>query len=179
MAIAEETLGQIRTERIATVKRRIPLILGALILAIGFGIGSRGTAYAQNGQQFCNNNYCLNAWNGGPYVNGYTPGVANNYFTIVYQSNGYVNLEFTGAYSAYEYDCVSDYGNSSTDARAGLNGYCPGGQIAWGANFKLYSCNGGLAFKNVHWNGWLAPSSLGDGTPFYLNSSIEACFVVE
>jgi hypothetical protein len=129
--------------------------------------------------QYCYSNYCLNGWNGGPYVNAYTSGVANNDFVAFYNSDtGYENIEYTGN-GAYSDECVSDYGNSSSDARAGLDGYCETDQIAWGANFQLYSCgDGAAAFENVHWGGWLAPSSLSDGAGFYLNNSTEHCFSI-
>jgi hypothetical protein len=165
------------------MKRLAPSILGAVILALGFGFAGGGTAYAQSGSgdQFCDGTSCLNAWNGGPYVNAYTQGViANNYFSIYYAS-GWLGIQFTGnSNSPYDYECISDYGNSSTDARAGLNGDCAAGSIAWGAKFTAYSCDSGqgTAFKNQHWNGWLAPSHSGNGAPFYLNSSTEACFHV-
>jgi hypothetical protein len=72
----------------------------------------------------------LNAWNGGPYVNAYTSGVANNDFLAFYNSDtGYENIEYTGN-GAYSDECVSDYGNSSGDARAGLTGYCAADSIA-------------------------------------------------
>jgi len=162
------------------MKARIFAIAAALTLAIGIGVGSSGSAYAQNvtGDQFCFNNFCLNAWNGGPYVNEFTQGVANNYFTVISNqpATGYVNLEFTGSRSPYEFGCIGDFGNSQTDARAGLSP-CGGGNVPWGGNFTATHCPGGLAFKNVHWNGWLAPASAGDGTPYYLNSASEACFV--
>lgn len=167
------------------MKRLVPAILGAVILALGFGFTGEGTAYAQtgSGDQFCanSNTSCLNAWNGGPYVNAYQQGViANNYFTIYYGS-GWIGLQFTGnSNSPYDYECISDYGNSSTDARAGLYGDCAAGSIAWGAKFTAYSCDNGqgTAFKNQHWNGWLAPSASGNGAPFYLNSATQACFHV-
>lgn len=43
--------------------------------------------------QLCYDGFCLNAWNGGPYVNEYTPGVVNNNFDVVPQGNGIVGLE--------------------------------------------------------------------------------------
>lgn len=129
--------------------------------------------------QYCTNGYCLNAWNGGPYVNAYTSGVANNNFLAFYNSyTGYYNIEYTGN-GPYSDECVSDYGNSSGDARAGLTGYCQADQIAWGANFQRYSCGDGeYAFKNVHWGGWLGPQSSSDGAGFYLNKPTQWCFTV-
>jgi hypothetical protein len=164
------------------MKARILAILGALTLAIGLGVGSGGTARAAGyGDQFCTNGFCLNAWSGGPYVNEYQyeqNGVANSEFTIVQHGNGTVGIQFTGDTYPYENDCISDYGNNQFDARAGLNGNCANGQIAWGANFYLQSCPGGLQFENVHWkNGYLSPSDRGNGTPFYLNSPTPACFI--
>jgi hypothetical protein len=130
--------------------------------------------------QYCTTGtYCLNAWSGGPYVNAYQVGAANNDFiAFPNPDTGYENIEFTGS-SSYSDECVSDYGNSSTDARVGLTGYCESDSIAWGANFELDSCgDGGSAFYNVHWGGWLGPASLSSGAGFYLNKPSEYCFTV-
>ena len=165
------------------MKARILVVCGVLVSAIGFGSG--GAAYAQSGyNQYCDSGgYCLNGWGGGPYVNAYTMNVVNNDFEAFQNSSGYENIVFTGGPSNYTGQCVSDYGNSSSDARAGLDGQCQSGQIAWGANFQLKACtmaNGdeGWAFKNVHWGGWLTPTSNSDGSPFYLNSATETCYQV-
>jgi hypothetical protein len=160
------------------MKARIRVILGALILAIGFGIGSGEAAHAQTIQaQYCYDNYCLNAWGGGPYVNAYTSGVNNNNFLAFANSDGYETIAFDGG-GTYNDQCVSDYGNSSTDARAGLDGVCADGQIAWGANFTVSGCgNSTYAFKNVHWGGWLEAGSQ-DGDAFYLNTSTKHCYSV-
>src|ERR1700730_12329648 len=118
------------------MKARIVAIFGALILAISFGIGSGEAAHAASNQnQYCYDNYCLNAWNTGPEVNAYTSGSVNNDFIAFANSDGYETIEFTGG-GYYNDQCVSDYGNNSGDARAGLNEYCASGQIAWGANFE-------------------------------------------
>lgn len=160
------------------MKARMLVILGALIMAAGFVSGSGGAAYAQGGDhQYCFDNYCLNDWNEGLYVNAYTPSSANNNFTLI-QNGQYWNISYAGP-GQYADLCVSDYGNSSTDARAGLDGNCSLGNIAWGANFTKSTCMGnGVEFWNVHWGGYLAPASLSDGSAFYLNSSTQACFAV-
>lgn len=164
------------------MKARILVVCAVLISAIGFGIGSGGAAYAQNGyNQYCNGGYCLNGWNGGPYVNAYHMNVVNNDFFAFRNSSGYENIAYTGP-GNYTSRCVSDYGNSPSDARAGLSGQCQSGQIAWGANFQLKACStgghSGWAFKNVHWGGWLTPNSHSNGSPFYLNSATETCYQV-
>ena len=158
------------------MKARIGAIVGALILAISFGIGSGGAAQAQLGQaQYCYGNYCLNAWNGGPEVNAYSTGVINNNFMAFANADGYETIAFTGG-GTYNNQCVSDYGNNSGDARAGLDGYCQSGQIAWGANFQLQYCgNSTWAFWNVHWQGWLVAGSQ-DGDAFYLNVQTRHCY---
>jgi hypothetical protein len=170
------------------MKARILVIVGTLILVIGsgIGIGSGGAAFAQSGQdQWCWEEneldmMCLST-NGDSVVVG-SPGSASNIFFVTENSEtGFINMVYQGVGAASN-ECVSDYGNSSTDARAGLNGYCLSGEIAWGANFELYNCgpdDSGFAFKNVHWGGWLAPASENDGAAFYLNSSTEQCFTVE
>ncbi len=164
------------------MKARILVILGSLALAIGFGIGSGEAAHAQ-GTEVCYNASCLNAWNGGPDVNVYTSGVQNDQFGVITDAAGYTGIIFTGG-GAHNDQCVSDLGNSSTTARAGLDGNCEqSGGIAWGANFTEQGCTlpgggSGLAFKNVHWNGYLAPASQTDGAAFYLNNSTPHCFSI-
>lgn len=167
------------------MKARILALLGALTLAIGLGTGTGEAAHAQSSLAFCTSfYYCLNAWNGGPYVNVYTPGVQNDLFGQVTDSDGYSALSFVGDdyKDPYDYTCVSDYGNSPTDARAGLTGNCVQGQVAWGANFTTQTCNAGslgqgMAYKNVHWGGYLGPASESNGAAFYLNTPTPYCFV--
>jgi hypothetical protein len=164
------------------MKARIFAILGALTLAVGFGIGSGQAAYAASPQhQYCNAGYCLNAWNEGPYVNAYTVNHVNNdFYAFKNPSSGYENIEYTGP-GPRQGQCVSDYGNSSGDARAGISGQCQNSNVSWGANFELVACNNGdsgWAFRNVHWNGWLTPNSHSDGSPFYLNSQTETCYSI-
>lgn len=166
------------------MKVRVLPVMAALTLAISFGIGSGSgqAAYAQGTQnQYCNGGYCLNGWNGGPEVNAYTVNHVNNNFSVFRDpGTAYDFIEYTGD-GNYKDQCIGDYGDSSSDARAGLSGFCSSGQIAWGAIFKLKACgNGdsGWAFKNVHWGGWLTPNSHSDGSPFYLNSATETCYQV-
>src|SRR5271168_1280463 len=125
------------------MKARILVLLGALTLAIGLATGSGEAAHAQTSLALCYfTDYCLNAWNGGPEVNVYGPAVQNDLFSQVTDSDGDTAFSFVGDdyNDPYDYDCISDYGNSSTDARAGLDGNCVEGQVAWGANFTWQSC---------------------------------------
>lgn len=125
------------------MKVRILAILGTFILAIGSGVVGGQAAYADTQARYCNGGYCLNAWNEGPYVNAYHTNVVNNdFFAFKNPSSGYENIECTGP-GPYQNQCIGDYRNSSTDARAGLGGFCVSGQIAWGANFHLEACNNG------------------------------------
>jgi hypothetical protein len=170
-------------ERVATMKARILVIIGTLTLAIGFGIGiGIGSGEAAHAQEtaLCWNSSCLNAWNAGPEVNVYTTGFGDDQFSIITDTAGYAAVFFSGG-GTYNDECVSDYGNSSTDARAGLDGDCEISEIAWGANFTTQGCtangNQGYELKDVHWNGWLAPASQSDGAAFYLNNSTPHCFV--
>ena len=103
------------------MKARILAILGAFTLAIGFGIGSGQAAYAVGPvAQYCDyGGYCMNAWNEGPYVNAYHTNVVNNDFSAFANPDGYETIEYLGP-GPYQHQCISDYGNSSTDARAGL-----------------------------------------------------------
>jgi hypothetical protein len=161
------------------MKARILAILGVLTLAMGFGIASGGAAFASTPNQYCTQfDACLNAWNGGPYVNAYHENVINNNFYVFKNSQGYWNIEYVGD-GNYKNQCIGDYGNGSGDARAGLYGDCASGVIAYGANFRLATCPDGLgyAFEDVHWtDGWLTPNSNSAGSPFYLNSATVTCY---
>ena len=164
------------------MKARILTILGAFTLVIGFGIATGQAAYAVGpAAQYCatTSGGCMNAWNEGPAVNAYHSNVVNNNFSAYANHDGYETIQYLGP-GPHVNQCISDYGNSSSDARAGLYGYCGSGQIAWGANFTVQGCgNNTYAFKNVHWNGWLTPNSNGaNGAPFYLNSATRTCYHV-
>jgi hypothetical protein len=162
------------------MKARTLAILGTFALAIGFGIVSGQAAYAVGPvAQYCDSGgYCMNAWNEGPYVNAYTETHVNNNFSAFANPDGYETIEYLGP-GPHQHQCISDYGNSSTDARAGLSGYCDSGQISWGANFTVQGCgNNTYAFKNLHWGGYLTPNSNSNGSPFYLNSATRTCYQV-
>jgi hypothetical protein len=100
---------------------------------------------------------CLNAWNGGPGVNTYSPGVSHEYFEYVGVSKGgtsYIEIKYvpTGT-------CVGDAGNSESNARAVMNDPCgnpnTGAGAGWGTLFTqlVGSCPNGTYMRNVHWNG--------------------------
>ena len=163
------------------VRSRIITLLAACLLAIAFGSFLTGnSASAATGPALCAGTselYCLNAWNGGPYVNVYPRGAANDNFGFFPTSGGNWVIQFFGS-GQYYGDCVGDYNNNQYDARAGLWSNCTKGQGAWGVAFKLFTnCpNNEFAFKNNHWGGWLAPANFNNGDPFYLNNPSEYCF---
>jgi hypothetical protein len=150
-------------------------ILLALALLVTLGVAPALTAtpaLASGMYEICDgimDGYCINAWNGGPFVKAYTSGVTNDYFQVNSLGNGLYDIEDmnTGTY-------VGDYNNDQYDARAGLVGY--GG---WGYRFYKNGCEGitgGMSFWNVHWNNTLsAPDS--DGAQFYLNTTFSQCFI--
>jgi len=161
------------------VRKRIITLLTACLLAITAGsFLTANTASATTGVQFCDVLQCLNAWNGGPYVNTYGPRVANDFFNLTINTlpdPGYRVIQYLGP-GSYHGDCISDYNNSSTDARAGLYD-CSRGGYPWGSKFEVANCpSGALAFYDIHWNGWLAPAGPGNGKGFYLNNPTEHCF---
>ncbi len=162
------------------MRSRIIAMVAACLLAIGFGsFLTANPAFAADRTQYCYGPYCLNAWNGGPEVNVYSPGVNNNSFDAFFsEGTGYWNIQFLGG-GRYNEDCIGDLGNNSHDARAGLYSDCAAGNVAWGANFtaETQNCSSGdIAFHDNHWGGWLAPAGLGDGDAFYLNNPDEYCF---
>lgn len=121
---------------------------------------------------------CLNAWNGGPYVNTYRYGVNNDHFSDFVDADGAIAVQFDGG-GSYNGDCIGDYGNSKTDARAGLVG-CGSGGIGWGVNMIAYQCTSpqgnGVELWDEHWSAWVEVG-LNSGNPVYLNSSNPSCFV--
>lgn len=170
------------------LKLRVAPVTGAIVLAVVAPLAfvASPALAAGSGNQWCisNGTYtylitCANAWSGGPAVDSYDASSLNNDFTLI-EAPGTSNwaLEDTdgGAYSGY---CLGDYGNSSSDARAGLVA-CPnvntGSTGGWGSNFHLYSCEGsngysGYYFYNNHWGEYLSPSGSWDnGDAMYLNT---------
>jgi hypothetical protein len=155
---------------------RIGALTGAILLPLGAVLATGiPEASAAVGSQFCiASNECLNAWNGGPWVNVFTggpTGAQNNYFQD-YCFNGICQIVDTGP-TNYDGSCVGDAGNSSGNADTALIG-CTG----WGTNFQEISCSAtSIAFKNVHWGGYLGPPSGAiNGSHWYLNKPGRYCF---
>lgn len=166
------------------LRRSRILVSGAgLFLAVGLAVialaGPAAPAYASGSrEQFCDGSQCVNAWGGGPDVNTYTPGASNNFFYEIITYTGNYGLQYAGS-GANSGDCVGDWGNSSTDARAGLYSNCGDTQPAWGANLREVGCsNGGEAFYDIHWKGYLGPKTTGNGVAFYLNKPTPYCFQI-
>lgn len=149
------------------------ILAGALILGGSAAfMATSAPAQASGMSQYCDQiigGYCLNAWNGGPLIKAYTSGVLNNNFNVNLNGNT-TTIEYMNAGGGL---FIGDYNNSSTDAKAGLDG--PAG---WGTYYNAYPCGSdgaGLAFHNNHWNAWLS-SSDSDGSQFYLNTGTAECF---
>ena len=67
------------------MRRRITGTAAGVILACGamFGLGPAPGAHASGHAAVCDSLFeCLNAWNGGPYVNTYGPSAANDNFLV-------------------------------------------------------------------------------------------------
>jgi hypothetical protein len=161
------------------VRSRITILLAACLLAVGFGsFLMANPASAQGTPQLCYlESFCLNAWNGGPYVNVYSPNVSNDAFQYIYIGFNTWVIQYEGS-GRYSGDCIGDYNNDKYDARAGLYSNCTTGNVAWGAKFTVDSLDcpsNEVAFHNNHWGGYLAPAGFNNGDAFYLNSSI-VCF---
>ena len=181
-----------RLYRIGALAGTILLPISA-VLATGIPEASAGIqpASAPSGGQFCyynNGNVCLNAWGGGPWVNLSTDAnTQNNDFTIIYETDGYVELKDTGD-NAWSGKCIGDGYNESGEARASLDPCGGGGASAgWGTQFILdplcvASIAGGdlvlgYGFESSHWsNGWLGPAGSANGSHFYLNKPSEYCY---
>ena len=191
----ENTVRKLRRlYRIGALAGTILLPISA-VLATGIPEASAGIrpAAAPSGNQFCYYNngtgwVCPNAWGGGPWVNLSTNNnTQNNDFTIIYESDGYVELQDTGD-NAWSGKCIGDAYNESGDAEASLDPCGGGGASAgWGTQFILdpmcvANIGGGTlalgyGFESSHWpNGWLGPAGSANGSHFYLNKPSEYCY---
>jgi hypothetical protein len=136
-------------------KRIIGTVAGA-ILALGtvLGLGPATAANAQSGYQICDISFtCLNAWNGGPYVNTYSPAVSNDNFELqpIYDrcETGSdlttPNCPYSGVPGGFlivqiEYlndpgNCLGDFNGLSTDARAGAFDTCNNPSSGYGGSY--------------------------------------------
>lgn len=121
-----------------------------------------------------------NAWGGNQAGNlvrvniGQTP---NNDFTLIGAGNGNYEL-WSAPGSGSVVNCISDNGNNSGDAKAGLNN-CANG-TPWGALFTISSCSvsgqPGFYFRNNHWGGYLQAQG-NQGQQVYLNFASAHCMV--
>jgi len=172
-----------------------------VVNSLGGSVSPQLTSSFPTGNEWCNTlsqAECVNAWGGGPLIKTYPGGVVNNdYFVAVQEGTGpcggysttsncpwsgtpsglpIVQLEFEGS-GQYSGDFIGDYGNSSTDAKAGLVGY-----NGWGTNFILYNdpsqCGSNTPWLliNTHWSpSWYNAAGLGsfanyNGKQLYNNS---------
>ncbi len=168
------------------IRTKFAVIATAIVLPMGtlIALGASPALATNSALQYCVNNgttnACLNAWYGGPEVNVFTNmgAVPNDEFSQNTLSNGNGYLEFVGG-GNYNGFCVGDFNNNSGNADTGLD-QCPTNSNSggWGTNFKISTCSSGegVAFKNIHWGGYLAPGGFSNGTSFYLNHSGEYCF---
>lgn len=161
--------------RINTLAGAILLTLG-MVLATGLPEASASTATSY---PLCYSNNCLNAWNGGPWVNDYTGGnpaaVGNNYFNDLCITGHPCPIQFTGG-GAWNGYCIGDAYNDPGHADASLDP-CGSG---WGTNFNEISCGGGIGveFYNLHWKGYLGPpDGAVNGSHWYLNKPTPYCFL--
>jgi hypothetical protein len=114
------------------------------------------------------------------------PGQQNNEFKIITETDGDVELQFVGG-GAWNDECIGDAYNEpgspptfSVNAETSLDPCGTNGAGAgWGTQFttEAYDCvYGAIVFKNIHWNGWLAPAGYGSGDHFILDNGAPLCF---
>lgn len=126
------------------MRGRIIGTVAVIILTLGtvLGLGPATVANAQSGYEICGTFVCLNAWNGGPYVDTYSPGVTNDNFELQpIDGRCQTGSDLTTANCPYsgvpggllivqiEYlndpgNCLGDFNGLSTDARAGAFDAC-------------------------------------------------------
>jgi hypothetical protein len=163
------------------MRRMLAVLSSVFIVAFAGMAVSASPAFAGTGAQDCTGTVpiaCLNAWNGGPWVDVYTQtGAVNNDFTIGQGSGpNFVTLRFTGTHNSWYGMCIGDAYNNQGDDRASLDP-CPSGGNSggWGVNFTVQNCTtvygNGLAFKDYHLGGYLYPTSLSNGANWKLDGS--------
>src|SRR5579875_1199153 len=158
--------------------------------------------------------YCLNDWNGGSSIKGYAYDngtIANSkvgvYLNTYACNGGYTtsSCPWAGTPSGYPIvvieimnglhngSCVGDYGNSSSDAAAGIVGCPSSGSTGggWGDQFIATtftgnaSCVNSNGYINIHWNSSWSPSDVGlgglngNGSQVYVNSDPDSCLAGE
>lgn len=129
---------------------------------------------------------CINAWGGGPWVKLYTGGDTANGDYIwdhgIALPAQYLILSNQG--SNWFGNCIGDAYNDPNDARASLDP-CPGQNggsgsgDGWGTHIlrdTTVCSNGWVAFKDLHWGGWIGPENEGNGAQFYLNKPSPWCY---
>jgi hypothetical protein len=187
--------------------RIIPLIA---VLVAGAAVSVTGATPAGAFQQeICQANAalnpefpCLNAWNGGPYVKSYSPGVSNENFAeqdvfnrcesgSALTTNGCPIAGIPAGYLIVQLrysngQCVGDLNGASGDAHAALttcNNPNTGQGGAYGTIFvaRATSCSNGDGYWNAHWSsnwngslGGLRISGNTNGSQFWLNVSNSA-----
>jgi hypothetical protein len=132
------------SRRVLTMRRRIIGIVVGLILALGTvsGLGLPVTAAYASTYEICDIGFaCLNAWNGGPYVNTYGPAVSNDNFELQPIDDRCksgsdlttTNCPYSGVPAGLlivqiRYlntgNCLGDFNGESGDARAGAFDAC-------------------------------------------------------
>jgi hypothetical protein len=140
------------------------------------------------GHTFCGGNGagCLNAWNGGPWVNSYgNAHVGNDDFYSVNLTDGASTYIMDSGANAWSGNCIGDAYNKSGDSQASLDP-CPGSSkgAGWGTSFQVVrgkKCTGNtVAFLNKRWNDFLGPANgigFANGSHFTLDGGIY-CFEI-
>lgn len=154
---------------------------GILLAAAGMSLAvpahaSTMIATHGSGDQFQYFGEYLNAWSGGPDVDGFDGAALNNDFTIESDGGSITNLFLVatgGETGDYGY-CVADLGNSESNSRAGLVN-CSG--VPWGSVIQEKGCSGGngISFYDNHWKKYIAFTSGSNGSAVTLNGA-QTCF---
>jgi hypothetical protein len=175
-----------------TSKTHVFIAAAALIAVfVVVGVSVKSFSHAASGgygHTFCGGSTfgCLNAWNGGPWVNDYgNAHVGNDDFYSVSLTNGATTYIMDSGANAWSGNCIGDAYNSSGNPLASLDP-CPGSSkgAGWGTYFQVVSTNicpaGSVAFKNKRWHGFLAPVngySSTNGNHFTVNGLLY-CFSI-
>jgi len=194
------------SRRVLTMRRRIIGAIAGIILALGAvsGLGLPATVAQATSYQICDISLaCLNAWNGGPYVNTYGPNTRNDNFHIqpiagrCRAGSDYTtaNCPYSGVpggllivqiqYLNNPGDCLGDFNGLSGSARASAFDACnnpnTGSGGSYGTVFFEYVPSAGcppghFQLYSFHWqNGGLNYPGAGNDQPWYLNTTTPDC----
>jgi hypothetical protein len=164
-----------RTKIAAAAAFGILVAAAGMSLAVPAHAATTVPATQGSGDEFSYFGEYVNAWSGGPDIDGFNGRAANDDFSLVSDGGSITNLflKATGGETTYYGDCVADIGNSESNPRAGLVN-CSG--VPWGSVVQEKFCSGDdIAIYVNRWKAYLAFTGSGNGSAMTLDGPM-TCF---